>query len=282
MKRPWPAGVPAPVERAGLGGVLTDLHSAAAGGKLRLMKECLLLNIGNTHTQMVRATGTQTGRVERVETKAFLESGTQVGLLPQFPGLPVVAACVVPHAASCLRERWPDRRLLFLEPAMVKDLDFSLVQTRTIGADRLANAVAALEMLKPPFIVLDCGTALSSVVVDADKRFRGGAILPGRRLLRLALHEHTAQLPDVPLQDKLPAAIGTGTAEAILAGTDLAIVGAVQFVLENMRAELAAPECPVAVTGGDAPFFLSAIPNLVATPADFTLRGLARLSSRIL
>jgi pantothenate kinase type III len=245
------------------------------------LKDCIVLNIGNTHTQMARCTNGQLGTVLRLETKAFLDAGTRTGLVYDQAQLPVLCACVVPHAAACLRERWPERQLSFLDAAMVKELDLGQITTETVGADRLANAVAALEMLKPPYMVIDCGTAISTVAVDGSGCLRGGTILPGRRMLRLALHEHTAQLPEVKLQENCPPAIGTNTEEAILAGVDLGVIGAVQFIIDNTRAELEAPGCPVLVTGGDAPYFLSNIPNLLAAPPHFTLRGLARLASRL-
>ena len=84
------------------------------------------------------------------------------------------------------------------------------------------------------------------------------------------------------MQEACPSAIGTGTAEAILAGTDLAIIGAVQFLLDNSRAELEGADGPVIVTGGDAAFFLSHIPGLMSAPPDFTLRGLARIAAKVL
>jgi type III pantothenate kinase len=121
---------------------------------------------------------------------------------------------------------------------------------------------------------------MTTVAVDGRRRFRGGAILPGRRLLRLALHEHTAQLPEVALQERCPAAIGANTQDAIVAGVDMGIAGAVQFLLENTRAELEASSCPVLVTGGDAAYFLASISDLMSTPPDFVLRGLARIAGR--
>ncbi len=245
------------------------------------MKDGIVLNIGNTHTQMSRCTNGQLGTVQRLETRAFLEAETKTGLLYDLPQLPVLCACVVPHASACLRERWPDRSLTFLDAAQIKEFDLGRITMETIGADRLANAIAALEMLRPPFLVIDCGTAISTIAVDGDKVLRGGTIMPGRHMLRLALHEHTAQLPEVKLLDECPPALGTNTEEAILAGVDLGIIGAVQFIIDNTRAELEAAECPVIVTGGDAPYFLSNIPNLMAAPPHFTLRGLARLSARI-
>lgn len=244
------------------------------------IKDGIVLNIGNTHTQMARCSNGQLGTVQRLATQEFLDAGTRTGLLFDQPELPILCASVVPHVALCLRERWPERSLTFLDASLVKELTLQ-VAPETIGADRLANALAALELLKPPYLVIDCGTAISTIAVDGDKNIRGGTIMPGRRLLRLALHEHTAQLPDVKLQDECPAAIGNNTEAAILAGVDLGVIGAVQFIIENSRAELNAPECPVIVTGGDAPYFLSNIPNLMSAPVNFTLRGLARLAMRL-
>ena len=48
-----------------------------------------------------------------------------------------------------------------------------------IGADRIANAVAAVEMYKAPVIVIDFGTATSFDVVNSKKEFLGGVIAPG-------------------------------------------------------------------------------------------------------
>ena len=244
------------------------------------MPELILINIGNTHTQMALWRGQQISRIEQATTRDFVAGGSRGGLLDSLQARPCFVSCVVPHAGSCLRERWPGRQITFLEAGLIRELDLSLVDTSTIGADRLANAMAALEMLKPPFIVLDCGTAMTTVAVDAAQRLRGGAILPGRQLWRLALHEHTAQLPEIELQHTCPVAIGTNTKNAILAGVDMGIIGAVQFILENTQAELDAPHCTTVVTGGDAAYFLTVLPNLIAAPPEFTLRGLARVAAK--
>ncbi|MFA4943184.1 MAG: type III pantothenate kinase [Lentisphaeria bacterium] len=244
------------------------------------MSRPLLLNIGNTHTQ-IAAAGLTPEAVVRIETARLLKAPDAVPGLAGDPRRPVVAACVVPDAAAALRRAWPDREFRFITAELLPGLDFSQVAPRTLGADRLANAVAALTLVAPPVIVLDCGTALSSVAIDAARRFRGGAILPGRRLLRLALHRHTGQLPDVPMADTIPHALGTCTTEAILAGTDLAAVGAIQHVLDAMRRELGAPDCPVLATGGDAPFFRAALPWLRPAPEPFTLRGIAQIAAQL-
>jgi len=228
----------------------------------------LLLNIGNTNSQIARlAANGELGKATVVPT-AELPAHPSLAELADMPGL---AACVVPMARAALLERFP--RLRFLTLADVPFVDFSLVDPSTLGADRLANLAAAAE-LGAPRIVLDCGTAITTEVLDEQGRFRGGAILPGRRLLRQALHDHTAQLPLLPLGDTVPAALGANTAAAILAGTDAAVLGAVAHLLAASKREIGTPDCPILAVGGDAAYFSRHIPGVTPGPADFTLRGL--------
>lgn len=245
------------------------------------MHEMLLLNIGNTHTLMSRLTKDGLTPPERLPTAGFVAAGTQCGLLTVFPELLIFATCVVPDAGAMLRLKWPGRTIRFLEPAMLKELDLTPVDCRTVGTDRIANLAAALEFTTPPFIVLDCGTAITTVAVDAGRRFRGGAILPGRALWRRALHEHTAQLPEIEMSRELPVALGVNTVAAIRAGVDLGVVGAVKLLLERTREELDAPTCSLLATGGDNAYFLAQLPELVAAPPDFILRGLARVATQL-
>lgn len=244
-------------------------------------RDGVLAVIGNTHTRLARLTRDGLAAAACVPTRDLIERGGQLGLFAAWPALPVFAACVVPQAAAALRDGWPGRQFRLLDAALAAtELDLSACDAASVGADRLANAVAGLITATPPFLVVDCGTAISTVAVDARRRFRGGAILPGRRLWRRALTLYTAQLPEIDLQDACPAALGHTTRAAILAGCDGGILGAVRHLVEATRRELAAPACPVLVTGGDAPFFLRHLAELTPAPADFTLRGLARLAAR--
>lgn len=88
---------------------------------------------------------------------------------------------------------------------------------REIGADRVADAVAARALYGAPVVVVDFGTATNIEVVDRDGRFRGGVIAPGVQTSANALFTHGAQLPDIALVAP-PAVIGTNTVEAIQSG----------------------------------------------------------------
>ena len=127
-----------------------------------------------------------------------------------------------------------------------------------------------------PGISADCGTALTLEIVDADGVFRGGAIAPGRAMMRRSLAAGTAQLPEIPFSTQLPEHPGSNTVETIRFGVDR---GAVGLMRELLSASL--PACgkarrpTIVATGGDAPFFAEAL-GIRTAPEDFTLRGILR------
>lgn len=247
-----------------------------------VMARTLLLNIGNTHTQVAVCERTTLDVLRRVETAALTKAGTVAAWLREYACTGCVAACVVPRVRELLRD-WPADAtpVRFLDATMIATLDFSAVDPATIGADRLANAVAAVALGGLPALVLDCGSAVTLETVDRQRRFRGGAIMPGRLMARRALHRDTGLLPAVDMHDELPPALGTSTPAAIRAGVDLGAIGAVERILAEARRELDAPDCPVLAVGGDAAFFARHIPSLTAGPGDFTLRGLAAVAATL-
>ncbi len=244
------------------------------------MSEALLLNIGNTASSLAIWEGGLVRSLLRQETPLLLEPGWAPAPLTANPALPIVAACVVPAVRQALTSRFGDR-ITWLQAANAPGLDFSLVDARTIGADRVANALAAVHGRPLPAIIIDAGTAITFETVDQRRHFRGGAILPGRRLSRRALAQGTGQLPDIELSDELPAALGRTTREAILAGIDLGTLGAVERLLTATRRELGEPELAALIVGGDRHFFASHLPNVVLGPEDFTMRGLGALAETL-
>lgn len=143
----------------------------------------------------------------------------------------------------------------------------------TIGADRIANSVALISTGTVPAVCVDCGTAITFEYVDSGNRLRGGAILPGRQLLRNALHAYTAKLPLVPLTEVELPVPGKNTVEAIQIGTDTGAIGAVREILTQFRK--LEPGIRVVFCGGDAGFFRAIFPEAEFYGADFTLKGLA-------
>ena len=82
----------------------------------------------------------------------------------------------------------------------------------------------------------------------------------------------------LPMQQELPQPIGNTTATAMLAGTDLGIIGTAKLLIAETRRALNAPDCTVFATGGDAPYFLRHLPELTPAPQLLTLRGVLTAS----
>ena len=233
----------------------------------------LLLNIGNTHTQAAFAD--LNGNIEepiRIIPTAQWQSNVQ--LLPQVSDdCRVWAACVVPGARAILSESKFYKNLSWVDAAAgaVAGLDFSRIDASTLGADRIANAAALLMQGDLPASNFDCGTAITLETVLGNGVFAGGAIMPGRKLMRMALKNGTAALPEVPLDLPLPEALGVNTLQAMTLGIDL---GAVGMVRELMKRSVELGVKYMVASGGDAAFFCKHITELEPAGKLFTLHGI--------
>lgn len=237
----------------------------------------MVINVGNTTTSCAVVQGERLSGVSRIPTSNLLSDGLAASLERLCRERPCLVASVVPEAAEAFTAV-RDSDVRFLTADMLRTVDCSLVDTRTVGADRLANLAAVARLRLAPAIVLDCGTAITTEIVDADYRFLGGAILPGRQLSRRALHEFTAQLPDVAVQDEKPSPAGVNTREAILAGVDIGTLGAVRELIAASQAVLGCSTAHIVAVGGDAPYFTKCLPDVEPAPCDFSLHGLAAIA----
>jgi type III pantothenate kinase len=150
-------------------------------------------------------------------------------------------------------------------------LDVALQHPERVGIDRLLNAVGANNR-RPTgqaAIVVDAGSAITVDLVDATGAFRGGAILPGLRLMAKALNDYTAQLPLVDVRERrLPP--GTETVAAIETGIFHAAIGGINCLIDEMPQDGAAVFC----TGGDAALLAPHLRNPAAVWPEMTLEGI--------
>lgn len=155
----------------------------------------------------------------------------------------------------------------------VPRLGFDYPRPDTIGADRLANALAALHIYGAPALVIGFGTAITFDLVDERGLFVGGAIAPGIAAGLSYLHEKTAQLPLVA--PKRPRrAIGKSTREAILAGTVFGWSGLVHELVTRIRTELGTNSLKVIATGAYAKLMSELVPEIRVVHPQLTLEGL--------
>ena len=139
----------------------------------------------------------------------------------------------------------------YLGPAHLP-LRLDVETPEAVGVDRLLNALAAWKTAPAsvPAVLVDAGSAVTVDLLDAPAVFRGGAILPGLRLLAQALHSYTARLPLVQVDQPQPAVPGRSTAAAIRAGIYDAVVGGIVRLVHRYQQRF--PLRRVWLTGGDA------------------------------
>jgi type III pantothenate kinase len=148
-----------------------------------------------------------------------------------------------------------------------------------LGADRIVNAVAATQRVKPPFLIIDFGTATTIDYVDAAGDYAGGVIAPGARLSIQALHMAAAQLPRVAIA--APAkVIGTNTVTAMQSGVFYGYLSMVEGLIARMRHETGHPEMPVVATGGLAELFAAHTDLFTLCDPELTLHGLKLIYDR--
>ncbi|MBM3488853.1 MAG: type III pantothenate kinase [Alphaproteobacteria bacterium] len=194
-----------------------------------------------------------------------------------------VIGSVVPTATGALKALY--RTVLGVEPVVLGEnavlgIGIDVEEPRVVGADRLANAVAAHAAFGGPTLSVDFGTATKFDRVSADGVFQGGVIALGINLSIAALHRASAALPRAAVV-RPPRVIGRSTEGALQSGLYWGYASMVEGVLKRIAAELGqAPR--VIATGGLAPVLAQAVPAIHAVVPDLTVRGLALVHARTL
>ena len=242
------------------------------------MTPFLVADLGNTSVKLGLV---EEGRVRRVERLAWWE-GDPPRRPDGFPATLVGVAYVsVRPTRDVAFERFVRERLGHAALRFGRDfpcpLEIRCACPESVGADRLANAVAARARHPRGALVLDLGTAFTIDVVGPEGEFLGGAIGPGVRTALEALRRSTDQLPRV--DPALPGrALGQGTEEAIRSGVLLGLAGALEGLIARIRRELPF-EPAVVATGGDAPLLRPELPSVEELVPHLTLEGVWRAAT---
>ncbi|HEV2953309.1 MAG TPA: type III pantothenate kinase [Candidatus Dormibacteraeota bacterium] len=187
----------------------------------------------------------------------------------------VVVASVVPGFNAALLEAL--RRFIPVEPLVIGPGVKTGVKVRVdnpmeVGADRIANAVAAFQRFGGPTIVIDFGTAVTYDVISAEGDYLGGAIAPGIGISLDVLIKQTSQLVRVdPVAPE--SAIGRTTVTAIQSGLVWGFVAQVEGMVARIRAEMGGTARVVA-TGGQADMIAGLTSTIETVDPLLTLEGL--------
>ncbi len=244
----------------------------------------LALDVGNTTVTM--------GAFQGDALKATWRFATDVGRFPdeygvlmlnllQHDGLSpadideAVMACVVPDLEPTFQKvclRYFDVQPLAVHAGVKTGLRIQYDSPRDVGADRVADAVAATQMYGPPLIVVDLGTGTVFDAIDASGDYVGGAIAPGLGIASEALFSRAAKLYRVELS-RPRSAIGRNTVAAIQSGILFGYVGLIEGIVGRMKMEIGGNP-KVIVTGGYADIIAKETDVIDLVDLDLTLQGL--------
>lgn len=207
----------------------------------------LTVDVGNSHTVVGVWDNGELAQTLRLTTDARRTAdewrmffSTWLAAAGKFPGIAnAVVASVVPAANAAVGEAiiaLGVKSPLWLSSAAKLNFTFNYPQKETIGADRIADVIAAVHYFGKDCIVVDFGTAITFSVVTAGV-FQGGVIVPGITSSLEALFNATAKLPKITVH-RTDRAIGKSTAEAIEIGAYVGWRGVVREILAEIKREL--------------------------------------------
>ena len=242
----------------------------------------LLLDIGNTHTHIGLGNASKVTRARDLKTADVIAGNIGPELVRFVGRSKLTGACfcsVVPAATAPAQTATGAEfglTVLQLTSDTLRGVGIRYPKPRTIGQDRLANALAARHHFGDPVLVVDFGTAVTFDVVDRAGDYIGGIIAPGLAAMTDYLHEKTALLPRIRIREPR-AVVGKDTEQAMLVGAVHGYRGLVRGLIGELKRDLRARRLPVVATGGYAKLIARGLPEITAVRPDLTLEGLRLL-----
>lgn len=220
----------------------------------------LTIDIGNTNLTLGLYNGAELGRHWRLATDHARmpdEYGLQFLGLLQNAGRTVadltgiVLASVVPQLTGRVVQacqEYLQQEPLVVDTGVKTGIRIRYEDPRAVGADRVADAVAVINLYGGPACVIDFGTATTFNAVTKEGDYLGGAIAAGVNLAAEALYTRAAKLPRMDLQ-RPPSVIGRNTVHAMQSGLLFGYVSMVEGMVARFRSELGS-DMKVVATGG--------------------------------
>lgn len=166
----------------------------------------------------------------------------------------VIISSVVPPLVNIIKKavkKVVNKNPKVVGPGIKTGLNILMDNPAQVGSDLIVSAVAGLKEYEAPLIFVDMGTATTISVIDENKNYIGGAILPGAYTSLNALVSNTAQLPRISMEAPKKV-IGKNTIDCMKSGMIFGNAACIDGMIERIEAELGR-EATIVATGGLAP-----------------------------
>ncbi|MEM4657867.1 MAG: type III pantothenate kinase, partial [Candidatus Methanosuratincola sp.] len=244
----------------------------------------LAVDVGNTNIGFGIFRGSELMahfRVGTDRTKTSDEYGILIKNLIEAKGISArnveggIISCVVPPLIDPLKKALGDFFGIFpllVEPGVKTGMPILYANPKEVGADRIANAVAAYNKYRRSVIVVDFGTATTFDCISDRGEYMGGVIAPGLQVSAEALFTAASKLPKVEIS-RPKTVIGKSTVESMQAGLIYGYAGLVDGIASRILREMPRGTRVVA-TGGLAGLIAGESKRIEEVDDLLTLNGL--------
>ncbi len=222
----------------------------------------LAVDIGNSNIVLGCFEGEQIHFIERLSTNqdstsleytVLIKNILELNHLNHLSFQGGIISSVVPSVTQTIKDamiRLTQAPVMVVGPGIRTGLKIMLDNPAQLGSDRVADAIAAIHEYPCPLIIVDMGTATTISVIDREKNFLGGMIIPGLKVSLESLTMRTSQLPKISL-DPPKKVIGSNTVDCMRSGVIYGTAASIDGSIARIEEELG-EKCTVISTGGMA------------------------------
>ena len=244
----------------------------------------LAVDIGNTNIVVGFLDKTNIvaqGRIGTDKRKTEMDFLINFRLMIQVYGINIkdiegaILSSVVPeitHEVSQALELLLKKKPFIIGHGIKTGLNIKIDNQKTLGADRVCDAVCVIEEYKTPAIIIDMGTATTLSVIDKDNNHIGGMIIPGIKTSLDSLSSHASQLPFISLEAPKHL-IGKNTVECMQSGMIYGTASMIDGLIDRIKEELG-EDTSVISTGGLAKLIIPYSKHEITYDPNILLKGL--------
>lgn len=260
--------------------------------KRRRLNMILAIDLGNSNVTF-GCLDEETGEIffeERIHTDfqfTSVEYAVQIKTIMDIRGVKAddITGCIlsssVPPVTRQVRnasEMILKKPTIVVGPGIKTGVDIKIDDPAALGPDLLVGAVAGMNEYGSPLILIDMGTATTISVIDDQKRFMGGMIMPGVKVSVKGLTANAAHLPDIAIE--MPGKLINGTTvgamqSGIIYGHASGIDGMVERIWNDLGYKTA-----VVATGGFAKTIIPCCKTDIVIDSELLIKGLRILYNK--
>ena len=243
----------------------------------------LAVDIGNTNIVVGFLDKTNiiaSGRVATDRNKTSVDFLIQLKLMLSIYSIDMnkiegsILSSVVPELTNefeIAMEKLLSKKPFIIGPGLKTGLNIKIDNPKSLGADRVCDAVCLIEEYETPAIIIDMGTATTISVVDKNNNHIGGMIIPGIKTSLDSLSSHASQLPPISLE-KPKNLIGKNTIDCMNSGIIYGNASMIDGLIDRIKDEIG--DVKVIATGGLSKLIIPYSKHEIIYDPDLLLKGL--------